>query len=69
VKFCRDIYEAARGSDCLIIVTEWDEIKKMDLKRIKKLLKQPVIIDGRNTFEPAMLKAMGFSYFCIGRRT
>ncbi len=68
VVFCRDVYEAARGSDCLIIVTEWDEFKKMDLKRIKKLLKQPIIIDGRNTFEPAMLKRMGFSYVCMGRK-
>lgn len=67
VTFCRDVYEAARGSDCLLIVTEWNEFKEMDLKRIKKLLKQPVIIDGRNIFDPAMLKAMGFSYVCIGR--
>ncbi|MDD5020091.1 MAG: UDP-glucose/GDP-mannose dehydrogenase family protein [Candidatus Omnitrophica bacterium] len=67
VVFCRDVYEAARGSDCLIIVTEWNEFKEMDLKRIKKLLKQPIIIDGRNIFDPALLEAMGFSYVCIGR--
>jgi len=52
----------------LIIVTEWDEFKNMDLKRIKELLNQPIIIDGRNMFEPEKMKKLGFVYKSIGRK-
>jgi len=67
VKFCRDVYEAAKGSDCLVILTEWNEFKEIDLKKIKRLLKQPVVVDGRNIYEPQKMKKMGFKYFGIGR--
>lgn len=67
VKFCRDAYEAARSSDCLIIVTEWDEFKRLDLKKIKKLLRQPLIVDGRNIYSPDILKKNGFKYISVGR--
>jgi len=68
VEFCKDPYEVANGSDCLAIVTEWDEFKKMNLKKIKRLLKQPIIIDGRNIFEPDVMVKLGFRYVCMGRR-
>jgi UDPglucose 6-dehydrogenase len=68
VTFCRDIYEVARESDCLCIITEWDEFKKIDLVRIKKLLRQPVVFDGRNMFDPQTMRKEGFRYFGIGRR-
>jgi len=67
VKFCSGPYEAARSSDCLIIITEWNEFKELDLKKLKKLLKQPLIIDGRNTYSPEALKSHGFKYVSIGR--
>ena len=67
VKFCQDPYEAARSSDCLIIITEWNEFKELDFKKIKKLLKQPLIIDGRNIYDPLMLKRSGFKYISMGR--
>ncbi|MEK6715176.1 MAG: UDP-glucose/GDP-mannose dehydrogenase family protein [Candidatus Omnitrophota bacterium] len=67
VKFCKNVYEAAAGCDCLVIATEWDEFKEMDLARIKKLMKQPLIIDGRNIFEPQEMKKMGIKYLSIGR--
>lgn len=67
VKFCKNVYEAAAGCDCLVIATEWDEFKEMDLARIKKLMKQPLIIDGRNIFEPIEMKKMGIKYLSIGR--
>jgi len=67
VKFCRDVYETAKGSDCLVVLTEWNEFKEIDLKKIKRLLKQPVIVDGRNIYEPGKMKKMGFKYFGIGR--
>lgn len=67
VKFCQDSYQVARDSDCLLIITEWDEFKELDFARIKKLLKRPVIIDGRNIYDPQDLKEKGFHYICIGR--
>jgi UDPglucose 6-dehydrogenase len=68
VKFCRDPYRTAKGSDCLVIVTEWNEFKELDFLHIKKLLRQPLIIDGRNIYEPKKMKRMGFRYFGMGRR-
>ncbi|MBN1405936.1 MAG: UDP-glucose/GDP-mannose dehydrogenase family protein [Candidatus Omnitrophica bacterium] len=68
VEFCKDAYSTARGSDCLVIVTEWPEFKNLDLKRVKKLLIRPVIVDGRNMFEPAAMRKLGFDYVCIGRK-
>ena len=67
VKFCKDAYETARDSDCLVIVTEWNEFKEIDLLKVKKLLKVPLIIDGRNIYDPQKMKKMGFNYICIGR--
>ncbi|MBI2094679.1 MAG: UDP-glucose/GDP-mannose dehydrogenase family protein [Candidatus Omnitrophica bacterium] len=67
VVFCKDSYSACRGSDCLVILTEWDEFKKLDLKKVKKLLNQPVIVDGRNIYRPEEVRALGFRYFSMGR--
>jgi UDPglucose 6-dehydrogenase len=68
VTFCKDPYEAAKDSDALLIVTEWDEFRTMELNRIKKLLKNPLIIDGRNIFDPAKMKKLNFRYISIGRQ-
>lgn len=68
VQLCHDPYEAARDSDALVLITEWEEFKTLDLPRIKRLLKQPIVIDGRNVFDPASMKALGFSYIGVGRR-
>lgn len=67
VKFCKDAYSAAGGCDCLVIVTEWDEFKEIDLLRVKKIMKQPLIIDGRNIFEPQDLRKLGIKYISVGR--
>ena len=67
VDFCKDPYEAAKGSDALLILTEWNEFRSMELSRIKKLLKNPLIIDGRNIFDPAKMCKLGFKYISIGR--
>jgi len=67
VKFCKTPYQAAQKSDCLLMMTEWEEFKKLDLFKIKKLLRQPIIIDGRNIFEPSVMKKLGFIYKCMGR--
>ncbi|MFA5164031.1 MAG: UDP-glucose/GDP-mannose dehydrogenase family protein [Candidatus Omnitrophota bacterium] len=67
VKFCEGPYEAVKGADCTVIVTEWNEFKELDLKRAKKLMRQPVVVDGRNIYEPKKMRELGFRYSCIGR--
>ncbi|MDP8248353.1 MAG: UDP-glucose/GDP-mannose dehydrogenase family protein [Candidatus Tritonobacter lacicola] len=67
VMFCKDPYEVADGSDALVICTEWDEFKNIDLERIRKLLTHPIIIDGRNIFVPGDMDRNGFLYKSIGR--
>lgn len=62
-----DLYESVKNSDGIIILTEWDKIKQMDLKHIKMNMKLPVIIDGRNMFSPREMKRQGFEYSSIGR--
>ncbi|MBU1147010.1 MAG: UDP-glucose 6-dehydrogenase, partial [Candidatus Omnitrophica bacterium] len=67
VSFCKDAYDAARSSDAILIVTEWHEFEIMDLVRVKKIMKSPLIIDGRNIFEPGKMRKLGFKYVSIGR--
>lgn len=67
IHYCADAYEALAGADCLALVTEWPEFKKLDFKRAKKLMAHPVVIDGRNLYDPATLKALGFEYKGMGR--
>ena len=67
VEFAESAEEALQGADALAIVTEWQEFRSPDFKRMKKLLKQPVIFDGRNLYDPGFVKLEGFRYFAIGR--
>ena len=67
VKFCKDPYELAQGSSCLVLLTEWNEFKELDFKKIKKLLEQHIIFDGRNMYNKEQLEKMGFKYIGIGR--
>lgn len=67
VKFCRNPYETAKNSDALLILTEWKEFKELDLKKIRKNMNQPIIIDGRNMFKPEEMDAEGYIYKSIGR--
>lgn len=67
IKFAKDIYSAIAGADAMLIVTEWPEFREMDLKKAKKLLKEPIIIDGRNIFNPKLVKKEGFTYIGVGR--
>ena len=66
VIFCKSPYLTAQDSDALVVLTEWDEFKKLDFKKIKKNLKTPVIIDGRNIYNPALMRKQGFTYEGIG---
>ena len=67
VAFCKDPYDAAKGADALVIVTEWNQFRNLDLERIKGLLRQPFFFDLRNIYEPEKMKKLGFMYFCVGR--
>ena len=64
---CKNAYEAAQGADALAIVTEWQEFRSPDFDRLKQILKAPVIFDGRNLYDPAMVGRFGFTYYAIGR--
>ena len=65
--FCKDSYQAAKGADCLIVATEWNEFKELDFIKLKKMLKRPLIIDGRNIYDLKLLKELGFTYIGVGR--
>lgn len=67
VSFARNPYDAAKGADALVIATEWEEFRNLDLDRLKSLLKQPFFFDLRNIYEPQKMKALGFKYFSVGR--
>ncbi|MBF0499164.1 MAG: UDP-glucose/GDP-mannose dehydrogenase family protein [Candidatus Riflebacteria bacterium] len=67
IEYARKSYEALDGADALMVVTEWNEFRRPDFDRIKSLLKKPLIIDGRNLYDPQRMKALGFEYHSIGR--
>jgi UDPglucose 6-dehydrogenase len=67
VTFCRDAYEACEGADAVVLMTEWNEYRALDMARLKNLLKEPVFVDLRNVYIPETMKDMGFRYFSIGR--
>jgi UDPglucose 6-dehydrogenase len=63
----KNAYQAAEGADALAIVTEWQEFRSPDFERLREILKTPVIFDGRNLYDPAMVSRFGLSYYAIGR--
>jgi UDPglucose 6-dehydrogenase len=64
---CSKSRETLEGADALVIVTEWKEFRSPDFDALKKQLKSPVIFDGRNLYDPALMKKQGFTYYAIGR--
>jgi UDPglucose 6-dehydrogenase len=60
-------YEAAEGADALLLVTEWNEFRQPDWARLKRVMKQPVVIDGRNVWDPRKAREAGFTYYGVGR--
>src|SRR5229473_4801318 len=67
VEFASDAYEAAKGADALLILTEWEEFAALDLERLRTLVKYPIVLDGRNLYDPAVMVEHGFSYYSVGR--
>jgi UDPglucose 6-dehydrogenase len=68
VTYATKNYDALKGADCLVIVTEWSEFRRPDFEKMRKLMRSPVIFDGRNLFTPEQMKQSGFTYYSIGRR-
>ncbi|MDQ7779105.1 MAG: UDP-glucose/GDP-mannose dehydrogenase family protein [Planctomycetota bacterium] len=64
---CADAYEAAKGADCVVLMTEWEEFRRLDLDRLRTVMAHPTLIDCRNVFEPASVRALGFTYRSVGR--
>ena len=67
VEYCSNPYEACEGADAVVLMTEWNEYRALDLLRVKKALKNPVFIDLRNVYRPTAMKQLGFNYHSVGR--
>ena len=67
IVWCRDSYDAMAGADALVILTEWNEFRALDLERVRSALKTPLIVDLRNIYDPAEVAAAGFRYVSVGR--
>jgi UDPglucose 6-dehydrogenase len=68
IVFADDAYDAAAGADALVIMTEWNEFRGLDLDRVKSSMVRPLLIDARNVLDPAQTRAKGFEYICTGRQ-
>jgi len=67
IEYCSDAYSVARDVDALLLVTEWDEFRSLDMAKMKEMMRQPVLLDGRNVFKPGDMKKLGFIYAGVGR--
>jgi UDPglucose 6-dehydrogenase len=67
IALCEKSYDALAGADALAIVTEWNEFREPDFDKMRSLLKSPIVFDGRNIYSPGQMRALGFTYFSIGR--
>jgi UDPglucose 6-dehydrogenase len=67
LEFFENAYDALNDADALLVVTEWNEFRNPDFSKMKKLMRKPVILDGRNIYDPKEMKEKGFEYYCIGR--
>lgn len=68
IEYCNDEYEACKGSDCVVLLTEWNQFRRLNLDRIKESLKTPIFLDLRNIYEPQEMKKNGFIYEGVGRK-
>ena len=67
IQYRRNAYAVAKGADALLVVTEWNEFRQLDMVRLKRAMRRPVLVDGRNIYDPAQMRALGFVYRGIGR--
>ncbi|HSV30071.1 MAG TPA: UDP binding domain-containing protein, partial [Candidatus Omnitrophota bacterium] len=67
ITYCEDALATMAGADCVVVITEWNEFRALDIGRIKSLLKSPIVVDLRNVWDPEEMRAAGFTYVSIGR--
>jgi UDPglucose 6-dehydrogenase len=67
ITYCQDAYDAARDADALVLATEWNEFRSLDLERIRNLMTAPTLVDLRNVYDPLLMRKRGFRYECLGR--
>jgi UDPglucose 6-dehydrogenase len=67
VVYCADAYATAEGADVLVLATEWNEFRALNFERIKKALRQPIVVDLRNVYDAHRMSALGFRYTSVGR--
>jgi UDPglucose 6-dehydrogenase len=67
VTFCCSVFEAVKGADAAVFVTEWNEFRDIDLDKLKSRMRSPVIVDCRNIYEPSRMRELGFKYYSVGR--
>jgi UDPglucose 6-dehydrogenase len=67
IEYCDSALAAATGAEALVVCTEWDEFRQLDLKKLHSVMAHPIVIDGRNLFDAAKMKAFGFEYKSVGR--
>jgi UDPglucose 6-dehydrogenase len=67
ISYTQDEYQALQNADAMLLLTEWHQFRYPDFGRIKSILRQPIIFDGRNQYEPKTMKELGFTYYSIGR--
>jgi UDPglucose 6-dehydrogenase len=67
VVYCESPYSAAQEADAVLLVTEWNEFKQLDMDRVRDLMRQPILLDGRNVYDPQEMRERGFIYRGMGR--
>ena len=67
VRYCKNPYDAARGSDAVLVLTEWNEFKQVVFQKLRALVRQPIVMDGRNLYDPQEMSEKGFAYYGMGR--
>jgi len=67
IQYCDGVYETFDGADAVVLMTEWNQYRGLDLKRVKSLMHGSIFIDLRNVYEHEIMSAHGFKYFCVGR--
>lgn len=67
IEYCDDAYDTLPNSDALVIITEWNVFRAMDMHRVKDLLNSPVLVDMRNIYDPETMRELGFTYVSVGR--
>ena len=68
IEYVASAYEAAEGADCVVLMTEWNQYRALDLERLRGLVREPVFVDLRNVYEPDMVRRFGFAYTGVGRK-